>query len=176
MTTTDLTTSITANDLTETELSAILATISDMDAARRRLQDALSSEGDSFDFIYDGVDHYLFREEDGTISVGCGGGVWIEDIVLDGDVHSVYHAAALATAMGVHWEDYTPTPIRIVASPMPAEALERVLREAGIDVVGLAEIDAEGHEDGGVAIRSSLELSAIEDLIECDLVEFEEAE
>lgn len=172
MTTADLTTSITANDLTETELSTILATISDMDAARRRLQDALSSEGDSFDFIYDGVDHYLFREEDGTISVGCGGGVWVEDIVLDGDVHSVYHAAALATAMGVHWEDYTPTPVRVVASPMPAEALERVLREAGIDVVGLAEIDAEGHEDGGVAIRSSLELSAIEDLIEVDLVEF----
>lgn len=172
MTTTDLTASITANDLTETELSTILATISDMDAARRRLQEALSSEGDSFDFIYDGVDHYLFREEDGTISVGCGGGVWIEDIVLDGDVHSVYHAAALATAMGVHWEDYTHTPVRIVASPMPAEELEEVLREAGIDVVGLAEIDAEGHEDGGVAIRSSLELEAIEDLIERDLVEF----
>lgn len=174
MTTTDLTASITANDLTETELSTILATISDMDAARRRLQEALSSEGDSFDFIYDGVDHYLFREEDGTISVGCGGGVWVEDIVIDGDVHSVYHAAALATAMGVHWEDYTPTPVRVVASPMPAEELERVLREAGIDVVGLAEIDAEGHEDGGVAIRSSLELSAIEDLIERDLVEFAE--
>lgn len=171
MTTTDLTTSITANDLTETEL--ILATISDMDAARRRLQDALASEGDSFDFVFEGVDHYLFREEDGTISVGCGGGVWVEDIVLDGDVHSVYHAAALATAMGVHWEDYTPTPVRVVASPMPAEALERVLREAGVDVVGLAEIDAEGHEDGGVAIRSSLELSAIEDLIERDLVEFD---
>src|SRR5690606_21003134 len=170
MTTTELTT---ATTLTETEL--ILATISDMDSARLRLQEALSSEGDSFDFIYDGVDHYLYREESGAISVGCGGGVWVEDIVLDGAVTSVYHAAALATAMGVHWEDYTPTPIRIVASPMHPASLEEALREAGIDVVGLAEIDAEGHEDGGVAIRSSLELSEIEDLIECDLVEFEVA-
>lgn len=161
----------TATTLTETELSTILATISDMDAARGRLQEALSSEGDSFEFIRKGVEYYLYREEDGTISVGCGG-VWVEDIALDGAVESSNHAAALATAMGVHWEDYAP--IRIVASPMPAGALEEALREAGIDVVGLAEIDAEGHEDGGVAIRSSLELSKIEDLIECDLVEFEQ--